>query len=79
MIAADRMELGATAKRDDETPIWENLNYGKDVPFTKLKRYTLSRAGDSNWKCKIDELSQRSVDFPVLNPSVSCKKVIYNS
>ena len=83
MVSADRMELGAKAKKNDDIPVWEALDYGNDVPYTKLARYTLSPVGaavagsssSNGWSYKVEELSQRSTDFASVNPAMSCKKV----
>ena len=45
VVHTERMELGG--KVSDE-PIWETVDFAKDVPFSKLQRYILHRHSSSN-------------------------------
>jgi hypothetical protein len=53
------------------------------VPFSTLKRYTLTPTADKDadgrprWTHTSRKLSDRGMDFPVVNPAVSCKEHRY--
>lgn len=54
--------------------VWEDLDYGKEVPYSKLVRYSLSAVGDT-FKASLKQLSTFHMDFPTINPAKSCQKV----
>lgn len=81
VVWADRMELGVAGS--DTVPIWDTVDFGKEVPFSTLKRYTLTPTsekdenGQPKWSHKSNKLSSKGMDFTSVNPQVSCKKHRY--
>lgn len=90
MAATDEMKLSADdAEVEADKPLWMSLDYTKEVPYTRLMRYTFVRkndscakkegveSGGSDWEfVKSETISQFCIEFPFVNPSVSCKKVL---
>lgn len=71
-------------QRVDDKPVWETVNFEKDVPMNRYVRYTLSKIDSitsnndgKSWKSTKQIISNKHFDFPVVNPSVSCQKHRY--
>jgi all-trans-8'-apo-beta-carotenal 15,15'-oxygenase len=80
VVRADEMVLGEASK--SESPLWENLDWAKDVPYTKIERYRFTRDGPGReWQITRSPLSNQLVDFMSVAPSVSCKqhRFVYGS
>lgn len=73
---SDELELGASMA-GKEGPIWNHVDYEKDVPLTRLYRYSFSKRGASWQLDGTEALSQYSIEFPSVNPAVSCRKHRY--
>ena len=74
VVYCNTMQLG---KNDEKKrPIWLEIDYGKDVPYSTLMRYTLTPKGES-WSYSKKQLSPTQLDFPSINPKVSCSKHRY--
>ena len=72
VVRCSEMQLGDTSANDK--PIWMVVDYAKEVPYTKLVRYTFrpSTSGSSfTYSSKV--LSDTQVDFTSVAPAVSCK------
>ena len=74
VVKCSKMLLGDTTKSN--RPIWEDIDYAKEVPYSVLTRYTLSK-NNGSWKYQSSDLSKTQVDFTSVSPSVSCKKHRY--
>ena len=73
MIRCDFMTLGETSRSD--RPLWEDLDYAKEVPYSRLERYTVDLSGNQATKFKRERIANSYMDFPVINPAYACKKV----
>lgn len=80
VVKSDNMVLSSDKKTDLRVPIWQTVDYKSEVPFTNLVRYefTMESSGSgSKWKYNTRKLSDTSLDFPIVNPAVSCQKNRY--
>jgi all-trans-8'-apo-beta-carotenal 15,15'-oxygenase len=82
IVRCSKMTLGDTSK--SANPIWEDIDYAKEVPYSVLSRYTLTpppppsgAESKSKWAYSCKDLSKTQVDFTSVSPSVSCKKHRY--
>ncbi len=76
VVYCDKMVISPT--KDRKKPVWIDLDYAKDVPYSTLIRFTLSKDSISNkWKHTTKQISSTQLDFPSINPSVSCQKNRY--
>jgi len=81
VVKCDNMMLGGTQGLAD--PVWYDLDYAKEVPYSKLIRYiftptgTDAATGATTFSHSTKELSQTQVDFTSVNPAVSCVKHRY--
>ena len=58
-----------------DTPVWKRVDYEKDVAPTRLTRYVF-QSKDGAWTfVEKRRLSEQCIEFPSVNPSVSCSKV----
>ena len=73
VVRCANMQLGADQGKE---PVWETVNYAKEVPFSTLSRYTLTKS-DSGWNAQQKQLSDTQVDFTSVDPKVSCKEHRY--
>eukprot|EP00607_Mallomonas_marina_P004088 CAMPEP_0182440320 /NCGR_PEP_ID=MMETSP1167-20130531/86990_1 /TAXON_ID=2988 /ORGANISM="Mallomonas Sp, Strain CCMP3275" /LENGTH=267 /DNA_ID=CAMNT_0024634245 /DNA_START=959 /DNA_END=1758 /DNA_ORIENTATION=- len=76
-VCVDDMYIASKEK----IPVWEAIKF-KDVPYNRLERFTLTPSKDKNgekiWTCKNKKLDTNLyIEFPVINPKVSCKKNRY--
>ena len=56
--------------------VWKSINYEKDVAPTRLTRYTFEFK-EAKWTfVEKRRLSEQCIEFPSVNPSVSCSKVL---
>jgi len=74
VIYCNNMQLGKNDAK--KRPIWLEIDYGKDVPYSTLMRYTLTPDGNS-WLYSKKQLSNTQLDFPSINTKVSCSKHRY--
>jgi len=81
VVKSNDLFLGDTS--DSPQPIWKTINYERDVAFSKLHRYTLTPVDSaaSSYTFTERELSSTQVEFPSVNPRVSCRphRFIYAS
>lgn len=81
VVKSNDLFLGDTSASTQ--PIWMTVNYERDVAFSKLHRYTLTPndASASSYAFSERELSSTQVEFPSVNPRVSCRphRFIYAS
>jgi len=77
VVKCDNMLLGVVSGNSE--PIWKTVDYGKEVPFSTLVRYTLtpSNSEKSAFTCTTKTLSKTQVDFTSVSPFVSCSKHRY--
>jgi len=81
VVWANKMELGKTAT--PRVPVWETVDFGAEVPFSTIRRYTLTPTlerdenGQRQWIHRSTKLSEKGLDFPMINPKVSCKRHRY--
>ena len=72
VVKCSKMTLGDTST--STRPIWEDIDYGKEVPFSTLSRYTLRRdASMGVWGYTSKDLSSTQVDFTSVDVRVSCR------
>lgn len=71
-VRADRLELGSSVGPGGAPqPVWETVDFARDVPLATLWRYTLDVAGAAQ-AAPPQQLSPRHLDFPTVNaPRVS--------
>jgi len=77
VVWCNNMQLGTAQPEGDSRPVWETIDYGKEVPFSTLMRYTLTQNEGSGWSYARSQLSKYSTDFTSVNPTVSCSKHRY--
>jgi len=58
-------------------PIWNQIDWEKDVPYSTLQRYTLTKDETGSWQHQSELLSPNLFEFPSTAPSVSCQKHRY--
>ena len=75
VVKCDNMMLGNSQNSDKPLPM--SVDYAKDVPYSKLVRYTFSPDEHGGFKHSTKELSQTQVDFVSVAPSKSCAKHRY--
>ena len=74
IVRCSKMTLGDTSK--STKPIWEDIDYAAEVPYSVLSRYTLAQKGGKwNYSCK--DISKTQVDSTSVNPAVSSQKHRY--
>jgi all-trans-8'-apo-beta-carotenal 15,15'-oxygenase len=74
VIWTDQMVLGKVTGNAE--PIWEKIDYQKEVPAYNLIRYSLNKdKADGSLKYSKQKLSDARMDFVSVNPAASCKKV----
>ena len=83
LAVADAFRITFESKDSASKLMWESINYARDVPYTRLMRYTFApesvATDEIRWKLLASEvLSQYCVEFPFVNPRVSAKKVPMN-
>ena len=66
--------LGANEKKEKQ--IWFVIDYAKDIPYSTMYRYKLKKS-TSSWSYEKRQLSATQLDFPTINPSVSCQSYRY--
>jgi all-trans-8'-apo-beta-carotenal 15,15'-oxygenase len=74
IVRCSKMTLGDTSK--SSKPIWEEIDYAKEVPYSTLSRYVLS-SENGKWGYSSKEISATQVDFTSVSPDVSAKKHRY--
>jgi len=68
--------LVASLPVSDGQPIWQSMDYERDMTLSLLTRCTLTpntQSTDGGFSYKTEQLSQRSMDFPAIHPLVSCR------
>ena len=75
IVRCSQMQLGA--KSGSDKPIWMVVDYGKEVPYTQLVRYTLKSSSDNEFTYSTKLLSDSQVDFTSVAPAVSCQSHRY--
>lgn len=72
VVKSDTLNLGDTSGSAE--PVWVSIDYAKDVAYSKLWRYILKPldSSASSFSFTKKELSPTQVEFPSVNPSVSC-------
>ena len=84
LAAADAFRIMFEGKDSSSKSVWESIDYARDIPYTRLLRYTFApddaATGETKWQLESSEvLSQFCVEFPFVNPRVSAKKVVKKS
>jgi len=75
VVKSDNLQLGETSK--STKPIWESIDYSKEVPVAKLYRITLTpkeKNISDQWSVSLDKLSDTQVEFPSVAAHVGCSK-----
>ena len=57
-------------------PVWDTVDFAKDVPKSTLDRYVLDPRAGGKLVSKA-RLSERYLDFPIVNRRVSCAEHRY--
>ena len=85
-VRAPSIQLGSGLMQKDTAgnprPIWETVDFTKDVPKSTLWRYRIKPRTVGGHLCQGKLVSKhplcdRYLDFPVVNPRVSCKPYRY--
>lgn len=71
LALANRLVLGETT--DKERPIWEYLDYEKEVPFHTITRLSIKHGNAKTYS--IQRLNEYYSDFPSVNPACVGRKV----
>ena len=77
VVWCDNMQLGRNEEK--KLQVWKFIDYARDVPYSTLVRYVLTppSGGGSDWTFEKKSLSPTQLDFPTVNPKVSCAKHRY--
>lgn len=77
VVKCDNMQLGNSQNTEEPLPM--TVDYAKDVPYSKLVRYTFSpdSTSKSGFSYSTKDLSQTQVDFVSVSPEKSCKQHRY--
>jgi all-trans-8'-apo-beta-carotenal 15,15'-oxygenase len=72
VVKCDSMQLGNSQNMQEPLPV--TVDYAKDVPYSKLVRYTFSADSNSKsgYRYSTRELSKTQVDFVSVAPGKSC-------
>lgn len=81
VVWCNNMELGKNEEKKE--PIWTKIDYGKQVPYSTLVRYTLTppsspsrssspSTSSPSWTYSKKSLSSTQLDFPTINLDKSC-------
>jgi len=83
-IWADKLVLDSENEGAGTFPVWETVDYEKEVPFATLQRYTFvpsdnkdSLGQPTSWSYTRNKLSHKNVEFPSINPQVSTQRHRY--
>ena len=70
VVKCDDMQIGYTSGLTEH--LWEVVDYAKEVPYSKLVRYTFSKNGKGGFDYTSRALSDTQLDFVSVDPAVSC-------